>query len=275
MINIISEILQKAKDKLKKNGIKSVADADFLLAFVLQVSKSQLVTITQVSSQQIKEFDSLIERRIKREPMDSILGFTEYLGLKFPFNKSTLTPRQETEIMVDRIIREYSGRQNLKVLDLCSGSGCIGLSIAKYLNASVVLSDISKEALEISQQNALLNNIKASFILSDLFDNIVGKFDIIISNPPYIPSQDINDLEIEVKDYDPILALNGGEDGLDFYRRIIKESPKYLNDNGIIFLEFGINQAKDIYELMLENFEDIQIFKDYSGIERYIKARKK
>ena len=130
--------------------------------------------------------------------------------------------------------------------------------------------------IEIARDNARINNIdNVEFVVSDLFDNVEDQFDIIISNPPYIPSVDIDSLEKEVRDYDPILALDGGIDGLYFYKRIIMNSPKYLKENGVMYLEFGINQAQDIVNMLEPEFEDIQVFKDYSGVERYIKARKR
>lgn len=275
MLDIVNTILQGAKEEFKFNGVNSLSDADFLLAFVLGVPKSQLYTVTNIDNEKLEIFNSLVSRRILGEPMDSILGSTEYLGLNIPFSKNVLTPRQETEIMVDNIIREHEGVEGLRVLDLCSGSGCIGLSMSKHLHADVTLADISQEAMLEARKNALINNVQATFIISNLFDNITGKFDIIISNPPYIPTKDINSLEREVVEYDPILALDGGVDGLDFYRRIVKDAPKYLQDGGKIYMEFGIGQGEQIYNLMSKSFKDIEIFRDYSGIERYIKGIKK
>lgn len=272
----IKEILSSAKEKLRMCGIAGYdSDAEFLLAHVLGVGRSQLLRINTITDEEYSIYNELISRRLNHEPMDSIIGYTEYLGLTIPFSRDTLTPRQETEIMVDNIIRENKGMDNLRVLDLCSGSGCIGLAVAKHLGADVTLSDISDEAMKVAKQNAEINNISATFIISNLFDNITGKFDIIISNPPYIPSKDISVLEVEVREYDPILALDGGEDGLDFYRKIISYAPKFLNNNGRIYLEFGINQAEDISRLMQDEFEDIEIVRDYSGIERYIRGIKK
>lgn len=269
------EVLSEAKKKLLSSGdINWESDAEFLLAHILNVPRSGIFTHNTILSSQYSKYLELIDRRITHEPMDSLIGFTEFLGLTIPFHKETLSPRQETEIMVDNIIRENTGRKGLKILDLCSGSGCIGLALSKLLNAKVLLADISPEALEISRQNARLNNLEVEYITSNLFDNIIGTFDIIVSNPPYIPTLDLNGLEMEVKNYDPSIALDGGSDGLDFYREIIKSAPKHLADGGLIYLEFGINQGGIIAGLMQGNFTDIEIVKDYSGIDRYIKARK-
>ncbi|MGN0961264.1 MAG: peptide chain release factor N(5)-glutamine methyltransferase [Christensenellales bacterium] len=271
----VKEILQNARQQLIENNILSGVDAEFLLAHILNVSRSQLIAIDSITDEQFNHFKELLTRRLKHEPMDSIIGFTDFLGVKIPFNKNVLTPRQETEIMVDNIIRDNIQNQNIEILDLCSGSGCIGLALSKHLDANVTLADISQKAIIISRQNATINNIKVNIISSNLFDNIAGKFDIIVSNPPYIPSNDLERLEIEVKDYDPSLALDGGIDGLDFYRAIIAKAPDYLKKDGLIYLEMGIGESLDIYKLLTDSFKDIEIFKDYSGIERYIKARKK
>lgn len=272
----INDILRIAKKRLGDAGVVGAdSDAEFLFAHILGVSRSQLKFYGEASGEQEARFNDLIARRLSHEPMDSLIGYTEYLGLKIPFNKAVLTPRQETEIMTDNIINEYKGKENLEILDLCCGSGCIGLALSKHLGATTTLADISDEAVDIARGNAELNHIKCDIIVSNLFDNVTGQFDIIVSNPPYIPTSDLLSLEDEVKFYDPRIALDGGQDGLDFYVKIIDSAPKYLKDNGRIYLEFGINQAEDIYNLMQENFKDITIYRDYSGIERYIKGIKK
>ncbi|MBR4420809.1 MAG: peptide chain release factor N(5)-glutamine methyltransferase, partial [Clostridia bacterium] len=164
---------------------------------------------------------------------------------------------------------------NEKVLDLCTGSGAIAVTIAKKSGAEVYASDISQGAIEVATQNAELNDAKVTFIHSDLFNDIEGKFDIIISNPPYIPTADIEELESTVKDYEPRLALDGGLDGLDCYRKIASQAVNHLNDNGLLFMEFGVGQAEDITKLLQENFVNIEIKKDLSGIERMVKAQKR
>ena len=229
----------------------------------------------KLTEQEYDEYMSLIGRRAEHESMDSLMGYTEFMGLVVPFSKDTLSPRQETEIMVDNIIRENKGRTDLTVLDLCSGSGCIGLSIAKHLPAKVTLVDISYKAISMAKKTAELNNIAVEIIESNLFDKVTGKYDIIITNPPYIPSEDCLTLEKEVSSYDPLLALDGGQDGLDLIRNIAVEAPNHLNKNGLIYMEYGIGQTEDIKELFEDGFENIEIVKDYSGIDRYIKGRKR
>ena len=210
-------------------------------------------------------------RRSKHEPLDSIIGFTEFYGLQVPFNKDTLTPRQETEILVDNVVKDI-GNQNVKVLDLCSGSGCIGLAIAKSTKAFVYLSDISGVALDISMRNAKLNNVEVNYIKSDLFESITDKFDVIVSNPPYIKTSDLESLEDEVRLFDPMLALDGKDSGYYFYEKIIKDLKNHLNKNGKIYFEVGIDQAEYVSNLLKHDFKDISVIKDYSGVERIVTA---
>lgn len=270
------DLLNSAKARLQAGKMLGFdSDAEFLLCGLLNVSRSQLRSLGEVPSSVIEKYNDLISRRLQGEPMDSLLGFTEFLGLNIPFSQDTLSPRQETEIMVDNIIRENSHRKGLKILDLCTGSGCIGLALKKHLTCDVTLSDISDLALIQCKKNAELNGLSVVIQKSDLFESVSDKFDIIVSNPPYIPSLDIFGLEVEVREYDPLISLDGGADGLDFYRRIISQAPDYLRDNGLIYLEFGVGQSEEISRLLSDNFEDIEVVKDYSGIDRYIKGKKK
>lgn len=266
------EVLRSARESLKEAGVMGEMDAVFLLE---EVVGTKVSLVSNLTDEQYYRFLDFVERRKQHEPLDSIIGYTEFMGVKISFDKNTLTPRQETEIMVDNIVSDNKSRKDLKILDLCSGSGCIGLALKKHLDSCVTLVDISCDALIHSQYNASNNDLDVKIIESNLFENIDEQFDIIVSNPPYIPSEDIRDLEKEVLDYDPILALDGGLDGLDFYRTISLEAPKYLKENGIVYVEFGICQSLDIAKMFEENFEDIEIKKDYNGIDRYLKARKK
>ena len=267
-------VVKAAKDILNSKGVTNYNDTVFLLEKVLG-KKCSILDSIELNEQEYAEYMELISRRSEHEPMDSLMGYTEFMGLTIPFSQDTLSPRQETEIMVDNIIRENKGRDNLTVLDLCSGSGCIGLAIAKHLGAAVTIVDISAAAIAVAEQNAKLNNVSVNIISSDLFENVEGKYDIIVTNPPYIPSRDCLTLEKEVVDYDPILALDGGQDGLDLIRKIVKDSPNYLNKNGLIYMEYGIGQTEQIKRLFEIDFDNIEIVKDYSGIDRYIKGRKR
>ena len=269
-----SKCLLDAKNILKSKGVETLRDCEHILASVMGVSVIELNTIDELTKKQAKAFAKLIKARSRHVPLDKIIGYTDFLSLRIPFNKNTLTPRQETEILVDMIIKDIKG-SSPDVLDMCSGSGCIGLAIAKETSSNVTLCDVSKKAIKISKKNAQVNQVKVNFILSNMFKNIPSRYDIIVSNPPYINKSDLEKLEIEVRDFDPRLALVGGFDGLDFYRIIAKEGAEYLKPNGVIYLEIGINQSKEIVDALQENFVDIKVIKDYSGIERFISAKKR
>ena len=268
------EALKLAKDSLKAAGIKNLMDAEFILAAVLDTDVAGINSCEFLTKKQAKKFRRAVKSRCKHSPLDKIIGYTDFLDIRIPFDKNTLSPRQETEILTEKIIKDIKTKK-LAVLDLCSGSGCIGIAIAKATAASVTLSDISKKANKVAAKNAELNGVDVTILLSDLFDNIPNKFDIIVSNPPYIKRRDLEVLEIEVRDFDPRLALDGGEDGLDFYRDIIAKAPEYLNNGGKLYLEIGIEQSKEVVKMLERDFENIVVEKDYNGIDRYIIAKKR
>jgi len=208
-------------------------------------------------------------------PIQYVVGNQEFMGLKFKVNKNVLIPRQDTEILIDKILKMYSNKENIRVLDIGTGSGAISISLAKYLkNSEIVSIDISAEALDVAKENALLNGVsdKIKFIKSDLFENLTdeGKFDIIVSNPPYIKSKEIEELQVEIKGHEPNLALDGGVDGLDFYRKISKEAVKYLINNGLLAYEVGFDQGEDIKKMLLNDFYNIEIIKDFQDLDRVV-----
>ncbi|MDM8533841.1 peptide chain release factor N(5)-glutamine methyltransferase [Clostridiaceae bacterium HSG29] len=208
-------------------------------------------------------------------PIQYIVGNQEFMGLKFKVNENVLIPRQDTEILIDKILRMYSNKENLRVLDIGAGSGAISISLAKYLkNSEIVSVDISKKALDVAKENALLNGVsdRIKFIKSDLFENLTdeGKFDIIVSNPPYIKSEDIEKLQVEIKKHEPNLALDGGIDGLGFYRKISKEAIKHLVDKGLLAYEVGFDQGEDIKKMLLNDFCNIEILKDFQNLDRVV-----
>ena len=239
-----------------------------LMFFVLKGKETK-----ELTSEEYNEFISCVKRKVNGEPLERIIGVTEFYDCIFEYSDNVLTPRQETEILVDMIAKENFNR--LKLLDMCSGSGCIGISLAKAKNFDVTLCDISDFAIENSTKNAKLNKVDVKIVKSNLFENIDATFDIIVSNPPYIKSEVIKNLEKEVLNYDPILALDGGADGMLFYREIIKSSPKYLKPNGKIYLEIDNGLEKEIENLLKENFKNIKIKKDYSNNFRFAIAEKK
>ena len=204
-------------------------------------------------------------------PLQYLLGKANFYGNEFKVDSNVLIPRFDTEILVERALKEI-GEKEARVLDMCTGSGAIAITVALNSKATVVASDISPLALNVARRNALDKCVSVEFIESDLFEKIEGKFDYILINPPYIPTSDIETLDEEVKDYEPILALDGGVDGMDVYRKIASEYQNYLNENGVLMLEIGINQTEQIKEL----FGTVEFIKDYNNppIERVAIIRK-
>jgi release factor glutamine methyltransferase len=225
----------------------------------------------------------VIKRRISGEPLQYIFGKTEFMGLEFKVTPDVLIPRQETEILVEEVIKFVESLEpavcNTEVLDMGTGSGCIAVSLAKFLpRIKMHAVDISREALKVAQDNARANNVKVNFILSDLFNSCALKpngYDIIVTNPPYIRSAEIDNLEAGVK-CEPAIALDGGKDGLDFYRRIIRDAPGYLRENGLLVMEIGFNQIDAVKNIFMDslNLKIIKVVKDYGRIERIIVAKK-
>jgi len=270
-----SFVYSEIKDKLKSAGIEDKDEADWLIASYLNVPKYQIKFINSITMQQYKDLQNLLARRLKSEPIAKIFEYTEFYGLKIKVNNDVLTPRQETELLVEKALK-IIGKQKLNVLDLCTGSGAIAIALAKNTNFKIFASDISDKALSKAKENALNNNVKIIFKQSDLLKGFKKKkFDIIVCNPPYIKTDDIKTLQKEVKDFDPIISLDGGFDGLYFYKKIAKEAPKFLTENGKLLLEIGVNQSRNVKKLLTENFINIKISKDYNGINRIIIAQKK
>jgi len=225
---------------------------------------------------------SILKKRIQGEPLQYLLGNTEFMGLEFKVKPGVLIPRPETENLVEaaaRYIHSLKKTSGSNILDLGTGSGCIAVSLAKLLPClKITASDISGQALEIARQNAKANNVRVKFIESELFSSKkmrLNHYDMIVSNPPYIPTDEINSLQIEIS-YEPRQALDGGSDGLDFYRRIIPEASQYLKDKGLLILEMGFGQHKRIENIFYKSakFEIIEVVKDLNNIKRVIIAQK-
>lgn len=270
-----SSVYSKVKQQLKSAGILDESEADFLICEVLNIKRSQLLLTTKITTKQQQEIEKCTQRRIKGEPITKIFGRTEFYGYNFIVTKDVLSPRQDTEILVENALKYCKPKMN--ILDMCTGSGIIAISMAKNMDANFTAVDVSKKALQVAMQNAKNNDVKINFVLSNMFDDLKNskKFDIIVSNPPYIASNEINGLDVEVKNYDPKLALDGGKDGLYFYRILATETPKYLAKNGMLFLEIGYNQKQQVESLLSESFEDIKCIKDYSNNDRVIIAKLK
>ena len=241
---------------------------------VLCFNKSQLYLNTDyiLSDDELTKFIDYFNRRLKNEPIAYIVGKCEFMGLDFLLDENTLIPRGDTEILVEKAIEIINDNNFKDVLDIGTGSGDIAISLAKYCNINVDAVDINVNALDMAKKNASLNATKnINFIQSDIFSNINKKYDIIVSNPPYIKTNEILKLETNVKDFEPLLALDGGESGLIFYENIINNSKNYLNENGYLLFEIGYEQAEDVEKILKNNsFNNIKVLKDLSGLDRVI-----
>lgn len=265
-----SEILSEVKEKLAENGITESAEAEWIVSLTLKVKRDELNTQNAVSTSEIEKINNIVEERITGKPLWYCIGDTEFYGYTIKVDERVLIPRPETEILVYSALPYINSES--KVLDLCTGSGAIAISVKKEKGAIVTASDISLVALDLAKENALSNNAEIEFIESDLFEKFADrKFDVILSNPPYIRTDDINSLQVEVKDFEPVSALDGGADGLEFYKIIGAEAYKYINSGGVLFLECGLGQAESVKNLII-NAKTIEIIKDYENIDRIVKA---
>jgi len=275
----IKQALEEAKNILKSNNFEdSNIIAKELLSYVLKKDKVYLTINLDSDLTDIEyvEFTKYIEQIIDGKPLQYITQKQEFMGMEFFVNEDVLIPQPDTEIVetVLDICKRYSN-QSLRILDLCTGSGAIAISLSKILNTQVFASDVSTKALEVAEKNNVLNNSKVEFIESNLFEQINGeKFDIIVSNPPYIKNEEIKLLSKQVQN-EPYIALAGGEDGLDFYRKIIDEAYKHINKNGYLCLEIGYDQKEDLIKLIKqnENYEYENCIKDLSNNDRCIIAK--
>ena len=276
----IRDIIIKYSQELENISDTPRLDVEILLEKALGNVDSLYIRLNlnkELTQEQEDLFNTFIQDRLKGRPVAYIVGNREFMGLDFYVQEGVLIPRPDTEPLVEELIELCRGKENLNILDIGTGSGAITISLAKYLNTSNVKSfDISDIALEVGKKNAISNEVddRVEFIKSDLFSSIENKsiqFDVIVSNPPYIPKKDIETLHIQVKDYEPYTALEGGEDGLDFYRSITEQSRMYLKENGILAYEVGHDQAKDVSEIMKSNgYTKIYTKKDLQGIDRVV-----
>lgn len=277
----IEEILKKEINNLKQNNIEnSTLKVKILLANILNVKKEYLLIHSEeeVKQEDKIKYENNINELIKGKPLQYITNKQEFMGLNFYVDENVLIPQPDTEILVEKAIEIAETTQKNKILDMCTGSGCIAISLAKNINnAQIIATDISNNALNVANKNAINHNVenKIKFINSDMFNNIEEKFDIIVSNPPYIETVTINKLEIEVQN-EPHLALDGGIDGLKFYKIITNNAFKYLNENGYLLLEIGYNQQESVTQLLQDTgkYKNIETIKDLGGNYRVVIARK-
>lgn len=270
------EAMQEGEKILQEAGIVDAKnDAWLLLAMVCKVDHTYyyMHMEEELMSEQQDEYRVVIRKRAEHVPLQYITGEQEFMGLPFKVNSNVLIPRQDTETLVEEALKVI--RPGMKVLDMCTGSGCILISILKnVLNVEGVGCDISKQALIVAKENAKLNNVVATFERSDLFDHVTETFDVIVSNPPYIRTEEIATLMPEVCQFEPVGALDGKEDGLFFYRKMIAESSKYLNANGVILFEIGYDQGQDVSLMLKEaGYQDVQIVKDLAQNDRVVIGR--
>ena len=253
-------------------GIDEISDFDWICCEITGKRRSELAFIKEFSIEELEKIKDAVEKRLKHIPLGYIFGKTDFYGYEFIVSQDVLIPRLDTEILVEKVIEEIKNRNtSTSVLDIGTGSGAIAITISKETGSKVTAVDVSEKALEIAKQNAKLNFANVCFVKSDLFDEIQDlKVDIIVSNPPYIESAEIDGLMPEVRDYEPILALDGGITGLEFYEKIAREAKKHLKSKGKLFFEIGYNQGELVSNLVKQNFKNVEVLKDYLGNDRVV-----
>ena len=284
----LREAYEYGQKQLQLAGIDDAdLDAWYLLEFVTGISRTMYYVKMQdkLLPEQEKQYRGFIETRASHIPLQHITGVQEFMGLEFIVNEHVLVPRQDTEVLVETVLNAL--KPGMKVLDMCTGSGCILISLMKLYGTSQAETtgevtedekmlcgvgvDISEEALKVAKANGERIGVKAEFIQSDLFEKVSGKYDVIVSNPPYIRTAVIEELKEEVKCHDPFIALDGKEDGLYFYRKIVEKSLEYLSDGGRLLFEIGHDQGEEVKKLMEQaGFTGVTVKKDLAGLDRVV-----
>lgn len=273
----IKELIEYGKNTLNKNEVQDSSIISRILAeYILNFNRQEIIANLDKEvkeEQRVRYYLALIEI-IQGMPIQYITNKQEFMKLDFYVDENVLIPQPDTEILVEKAIEEAKKIGNVEILDMCTGSGCIGISIAKNIeNAKVTLVDISKNAIEIAKKNALRNKVESqlTFIQSNMFEKVEKKFDIIVSNPPYIKTDVIPKLDKQVQN-EPHIALDGGKDGLKFYKIIIEEAQKYLKENGKLILEIGYDQKEEVENLIKQSgqYKKIEVIKDLSQNDRVI-----
>lgn len=273
----LGELFREGKGALEASGVAEwELDAWYLLEYAIGCTKSSYYMDCgrPVEDEAAERYRALIRKRGCRVPLQYLTGSQAFMGYSFLVTEDVLIPRQDTEILVETALAYI--RPGMDILDLCTGSGCILLSILKLIpEVSGVGTDVSEKALLVAEENRKRLGVAAEFQQSDLFKQVEGAYDRILSNPPYIPSEVIGTLMEEVRGYEPRLALDGGEDGLCCYREIIRQSPGYLKSGGMLFLEIGYDQAEAVTGLMKQDFTGIHVVKDLAGLCRVVYGSRK
>lgn len=263
------DLLNEVRLKLAQCGINEESEAEWILALVLDVKRDEVNSDTLVFPKNVEKIEKITEMRCTGRPLWYCFGDTDFYGYTIKVDERVLIPRPETELLVEQAVKFLD--KDKRALDLCTGSGAIAIVVKDKTGAKLVASDVSGDALQLARENAKLNNVEIDFVESDMFSKITGKFDVIISNPPYIRSEDIKTLQREVKDFEPLSALDGGEDGLNFYKIIAEQGRKFLTDGGIILLEIGYDQAEQVCQLF-SDYSSVTVIKDYENNDRIIKV---
>ena len=270
----LSKLLETMKSRFEKRGIDA-SDAEWIVSLTLDIPRSALSQERIVSRKECREIVNIFDERMTGRPLWYIFGDTDFCGCKIKVDERVLIPRPETELLVRQALAALKDGDSM--LDLCTGSGAIAVAVAveaaKKKNVTIVGADISEDALEVARENARINQASVTFVKADLFDGIRGKFDLITANPPYIKSSEIASLDQEVRDFEPRIALDGGEDGLDFYRRIAERIRRYIVRGGMCIMECGEGQAQEIIRIFRETArcDFAMVVRDDAGVERIVK----
>lgn len=273
---IYQEAMEWGSNVLEQAGVtEAKLDAWLLLETVCKINRTFYYSHMKeaMTLEQQSEYEIAIRKRAERIPLQYITGEQEFMGLNFKVNSNVLVPRQDTETLVEEALKIC--QPGMQILDLGTGSGCIVISLVKNAHGMTATgSDISKQALLVAKENARLHEVEVEWVRSNLYENISGRFDLIVSNPPYIPQADILELMPEVRDFEPVGALDGGVDGLDFYRQIIAQSKDYLNKDGYLYLEIGYDQGPAVTNMMCAaGYRDVAVVRDLAHRERVVKGR--
>ena len=273
----LREVYTEGKNRLQKAGVQSYEfDARQLLFFVFSIDANQYLLnqsmpFGEEEEKKVNSYFEAIQKRSEKIPLQYITGEQNFCGLDFYVNENVLIPRLDTEILVEKIL-EYE-EPGQRVMDMCTGSGCIAITLQKLGGFQVMAVDISEETLTLARKNAQRNQAQVTFFQSNMFEQLsnTSKVDVIVSNPPYIESKVVDELDDEVKKYEPRLALDGMEDGLHFYRILAREGKRFLNEGGRLYVEIGFDQAEAVKEIFgAQGFLDIQVYKDLAGLDRVV-----
>jgi protein-(glutamine-N5) methyltransferase, release factor-specific len=273
----LREVYTEGKNRLQKAGVQSYEfDARQLLFFVFSIDANQYLLnqsmpFGEEEEKKVNSYFEAIQKRSEKIPLQYITGEQNFCGLDFYVNENVLIPRLDTEILVEKIL-EYE-EPGQRVMDMCTGSGCIAITLQKLGGFQVMAVDISEEALTLARKNAQRNQAQVTFFQSNMFEQLsnTSKVEVIVSNPPYIESKVVDELDDEVKKYEPRLALDGMEDGLHFYRILAREGKRFLNEGGRLYVEIGFDQAEAVKEIFgAQGFLDIQVYKDLAGLDRVV-----